>query len=149
MDAIGIDPGCSVTGWAVFRDGTLYKYGLIRPKGVSVIHKIDYVLKKLHIIMEEFNISICSIEDSYVNLINPYSSLKLSMLRGSIIAFFLMRNIHVYMFTPTQIKYAIAQNGHATKEDIMQEVLRITGIQITSKDINDAIATCLCLLKQI
>lgn len=150
MDSIGIDPGCTVTAWAIFKKDILHEYGSIRAKSdMSFEDKVFFIINKLKYIIEKYNIKQGAIENSYVNMLNPYSSLKLATLRGSIMALFNLNNIKVHIFTPTQIKKTITGNGHASKEDIVKKVQEITNIHIKSKDINDAIATCICLLKQI
>lgn len=150
MDTIGIDPGCSVTGWAVFRNRVLFKYGAIRAKaGLSLQEKILFITETLQSVIEEFEIKNAAIEDSYVNMINPYSSLKLASLRGGLIVLLQRNDIKIHMYTPTQIKKLIVQHGHASKEDIRLKVLELTSVAVKSKDINDAIATCLCLLKEL
>ena len=148
MDTIGIDPGLSVTGWAIFSDNIIVDYGSIRAKsGLELQDKILFITTKLREIIQKYNIKKAAIEDSYVNMRNPYSSLKLSSLRGGMIVLFQTFNIEIILYSPTRIKKLLCDNGHASKEEVSSKVFEITKVRIRSKDINDAVATCLCLTK--
>jgi crossover junction endodeoxyribonuclease RuvC len=150
MKILGIDPGTAITGYACleYQSGNfkLHSHGCIRT-GVE-----DELGERLHLIytriaelMDQFKPDHVALERQFFNR-NVTSALFVGHASGVILLAAAQRKIPVTMYTPLQVKMAIAGYGKASKKQIQYMVKNIIGLKKTPKpdDMADAIAVAIC-----
>src|SRR5690606_37170441 len=83
--------------------------------------RLSYIHEKLEEIIAQHNPAMIAMEETFVNK-NPVSSMKLSYVRGAIMALSGIKQIPFKEFKPNAIKKAIVGSGHAEKEQVMHMV---------------------------
>lgn len=145
MIIMGIDPGLSVTGWAILRNSAypdVINYGSVKTSSDSLrsarLYKIH---REITEIIARHKPDCIVLEKVFVNM-NPHSSMRLENLRGAIILTVAMTGLKLYEYTPAQIKKAVTGSGSATKEDVEGTLRRLTGLNDApiSSDAADALA---------
>ena len=81
---MSLDPSTCSCGWAIFKDGTLYKSGQIQPRtNLSLAKRICFVVDRLDKLIDEYGVTEVISEDIYYGgLVDVYEAL--SMLKGTI-----------------------------------------------------------------
>ncbi|ETO91452.1 MAG: crossover junction endodeoxyribonuclease RuvC [Candidatus Xenolissoclinum pacificiensis L6] len=146
---LGIDPGLSVTGWAIIQktgnNPLLLKSGYISwKKHDSFAFKIKDIYGHLTCIIGNNNVTHAAIENPFLNS-NAKTSLILSQFKGAIMLTLALKNIEMIEYQPSQIKKYISGNGKCTKEEICK-MLRYTFPKVhsaTNHNEVDAIAIAL------
>jgi crossover junction endodeoxyribonuclease RuvC len=162
MYIIGIDPGLNNCGVSIISSlsNEIILMKLIKTPSLSsienkkekLVQKISFIMKSLEEtmlstrdILSEDNYHV-AIEDSFVN-VNSKTSLMLSMVQGAIIGFFVLKNIKVFIYSPTEVKKTISSYGSASKEDVRFFILNTMKISLIDieRDISeheiDSVAT--------
>lgn len=147
MRILGIDPGSSITGYAVIEaEGRHYRYidsGCIRlaqhdmPVRLMMIHQgIDELIKQFR--PNEF-----AIEQIFMHA-NPNSALKLGQARGAALVPPALHALPISEYAPKAIKQAVVGTGAAKKEQVQHMVKIILNIQgKIQADAADALAIAL------
>jgi crossover junction endodeoxyribonuclease RuvC len=152
MKIIGIDPGTVITGIGIIEsDGInigLINYNTINlnsksplPERLKIIY--DTVLEKIELYKpDEF-----AIETAYYGK-NIQSTLKLGQSRGVSIIAALNYGIHVYEYSPREIKKSVTGSGASSKETVRYMIKSILSFTEDPKyiDSSDALAVALCHL---
>lgn len=144
---LGIDPGSTVTGYAVIEGGAEPKacvVDCIRLPRVDFPTRLGLIFERLNAVISEHVPDEMAIENVFVSK-NAASALKLGQARGAAICAGASRGLSVAEYTPTQIKQAIVGRGHADKVQIQHMVSMLLGL--TGKlqaDAADAAAVALC-----
>lgn len=150
---LGIDPGFSVTGYAVIKVEYgrvfLLDYGYLKLDSTKELSErvgvfYNFFIKKIN----DYKITNICLETSYLGK-NPQAFLKLGFLRGIL---YLLANQHalgIAEFAPAEIKRAITGTGAASKDQVAGMVLRmfpkLNELPAFSKsDVSDAIAISIC-----
>jgi crossover junction endodeoxyribonuclease RuvC len=85
-----------------------------------------------------------SVEIVFVN-VNPQSTLLLGQARGAAITGLVCSEIDVAEYTALQMKKAVVGNGHATKEQVQEMVMRLLNLPaLPGKDAADALGLAVC-----
>ena len=81
---LSLDPSTSSCGFAIFKDGNLFKSGEIKPRtNLSVAKRICFVVDRLDKLIDEYGVTEVISEDIYYGgLVDVYEAL--SMLKGTI-----------------------------------------------------------------
>jgi crossover junction endodeoxyribonuclease RuvC len=137
LKIVGIDPGISATGYGILEDGTVTKYGTIRPKKGKTYSKLSEICKEIERLISSDKPDLAVLEKVFHKK-NIQSLLRSSELRGAIILTLTNQNIKIVEFTPAQIKLAITGNGRASKQQVRYFVER-TMMQNNKKVSSDAI----------
>jgi len=144
---LGIDPGSSITGYAVLdgsdRPQLCDAAGIRLPRAAFAV-RLGLIFERLSEVIETFQPDEMAIEDVFVSR-NAASALKLGQARGAAICAGAAAGLPVSEYTPTQIKKAIVGRGRAEKAQIQHMIGVLLG---TSKklqaDAADAAAVALC-----
>ena len=150
---MGIDPGFSVTGFAVLKKDQskafLLDYGYIKlPTKKHLSERVgifyDFFTKKI----QAFSPTHVALETPFLGK-NVQSFLKLGYLRGVLYLLANQHNIGLCEYSPREVKAAVTGYGGAKKEQVAAMVLRlfpkISQVQATAKnDVTDALAVSLC-----
>ncbi|MBU1008212.1 crossover junction endodeoxyribonuclease RuvC [Candidatus Dependentiae bacterium] len=155
---LGVDPGFSVTGYAILKqDETgkafLLDYGYLKmsPKN----HLSERVGEFYNCFSEKiklYGVTQVSLETSFLGK-NPQTFLKLGYLRGVLYLLANQNNLGLLEFSPREIKMSVVGFGGATKDQVAAMVLRLfPGLnkmaKIAKNDVTDALAICVCGLWQ-
>lgn len=145
---LGVDPGLHITGWGVIDyDGFKLKYvshgTIITEAEEHISHRLNKIYQSLSNVIEEYSPYEVGIEQVFVNM-NPSSSLKLGMARGTAICCIGVMGLSVSEYTPNAIKKSVVGVGHATKEQISMMVQRLLNCHDVKADAADALAVAIC-----
>lgn len=145
---LGIDPGLHITGWGVIDyDGYRLKHvahgTIITESDDHISRRLNKIYQSLSDVVEEYSPHEAGIEQVFVNM-NPSSSLKLGMARGTAICCIGVMGLSVAEYTPNAIKKAVVGVGHATKDQISMMVQRLLNCDAVRADAADALAIAIC-----
>lgn len=143
---LGIDPGSKTTAFGIVDclNKTFY-YDFVRLQNIKNFDdKIHAVFAKTQEVIENYDISEVAIEDVFYS-VNIKSSLKLSEIKGSILAAVKNAHINVVHYSTREIKQAISGYGAASKAQLKFIVEKIfnTKLDKLPLDVSDAISTAL------
>lgn len=144
---IGIDPGSTVTGYAVIDGGAAPRAQIIdciRLPRTDFPTRLGLIFDRLATVINEYRPEQMAIENVFVSR-NASSALKLGQARGAAICAGASAGLAVAEYTPTQIKQAIVGRGHAGKVQIQHMVAILLGASgPLQADAADAAAVALC-----
>lgn len=144
---IGIDPGSTITGYAVIDGGAkpvVHTVDCIRLPRADFPTRLGMIFERLSVVIADYTPDEMAIENVFVSK-NASSALKLGQARGAAICAGAARGLSVAEYTPTQIKQAVVGRGHADKTQIQHMVTLLLGLQQTPQsDAADAAAVALC-----
>lgn len=149
MRIIGIDPGLRTTGWGivdlVHNRLTYVAHGLIRStEDGALSQRLHQLYAGLCSVLETWKPQGAAMEEVFVN-VNPRSTLKLGMARGSLMLAPARFDLEVHEYAPNLVKKSLVGSGHATK-DQMQAMLKylLPKAQGLTADAADALAVAIC-----
>ncbi|MGN8198148.1 crossover junction endodeoxyribonuclease RuvC [Salinisphaera sp. RV14] len=144
---IGIDPGSTVTGYAVVDGGAApcaQIIDCIRLPRADFPTRLGLIFDRLSEVIREYRPDEMAIENVFVSR-NAASALKLGQARGAAICAGASAGLPVAEYTPTQIKQAIVGRGHADKLQIQHMIAMLLGAKgPLQADAADAAAVALC-----
>lgn len=150
MKILGVDPGTATTGYACLEytnsKVSLISYGCIKTEAELELDKrIARIFDEFCQILDKFTPDVVAVERQFFNR-NVTNALLVGHASGVIILAAAQRNIPVKMYTPLQVKQAIAGYGKAEKKQIQFMVKNILRLESTPKpdDAADAIAVAIC-----
>lgn len=124
MNILTIDASLSSTGYAIFKNKKLAKFGKICPSK-NEKQKLKFFYEELLKIIKENKINDIVIEDGFSKIANLRTGLMLAELRGCIKLLAYMNDVEIYTVAPQQIKKIITGKGNATKEDVANKLCEI------------------------
>ena len=145
---LGIDPGSRTTGYGVIRaEGQKLTYldsGCIRTAEGELSQRLLEIFNGVCQLMETFNPHEVSIEQVFMHE-NASSALKLGHARGVAMVACASHRIHIYEYSPRQIKQSVVGYGGAEKEQVKQMVMRLLMLKSAPQsDAADALAIAIC-----
>ena len=144
---LGIDPGSTITGFAVIESGAqphAIVIDCIRLPRTDFPSRLGLIFEGLREVIERHQPDEMAIEDVFVSR-NAASALKLGQARGAAICAGAARGLPVSEYTPTQIKQAIVGRGHADKTQIQHMVKVLLGVKdALQADAADAAGVAIC-----
>jgi len=154
--ALGIDPGLVHTGWAVVEPAgpraVVLGHGVIAPPTTSELPaRLADGARKLRDVVAQFQPTIVALEEIFTAPRHPKSALLMAHMRGVICLVIAEAGIPIIPLTATTVKQRLTTSGHASKEQVQRMVLRIAGLDVSTRlrlDETDAIALALAALHQ-
>lgn len=144
---IGIDPGSTITGYAIIEGGAQPRARVIdciRLPKADFPHRLGLIFDGLNDVIREYRPDQMAIEDVFVSR-NASSALKLGQARGAAICAGASAGLSVAEYTPTQVKQAVVGRGHADKKQIQHMITMLLGARgPLQADAADAAAIALC-----
>ncbi len=117
---LSLDQSTSKTGYAIFENGELKKYGIVRPsKKINESNLISVFIKVIKKI-EEVKPDLICIEDVYIKkgkTFNVQTHKTLSNLQGMLISYFILNQIEYKIIHPNTWKNKVVGNKKLTKEE--------------------------------
>lgn len=150
MIILGIDPGFSVTGYAITQKHKnqviMLDYGFLKlPTAQSLQARVGLFYDVLAQKIQQHQVQAIAIETSFLGK-NAQTFLKLGYLRGVVYLLAAQNKIEIFEFAPRQVKQAVTGYGAADKEQVAH-VLAMLFPQLAPSlkaDVTDAIAIALC-----
>ncbi|MEO0293912.1 MAG: crossover junction endodeoxyribonuclease RuvC [candidate division WOR-3 bacterium] len=150
MKILGIDPGLSQTGIAIFsqgEEGFKISWKTLRhKKGNGRLYK--YFEALLELIQKEKPDKI--VIESIFHGPSVETLIKIAELRGVYLLLAEMKKLPILEFTPREIKQSVTGSGASSKEQVRFMVKKILGInEQISFDVSDAFAAIICYLNKV
>ena len=152
MFVLGIDPGLSVTGYAVLSDGARPRpqaAGALRTDPAAPIPvRLAELFDDVEALIAEFEPAEMAIEQVFVNR-NLQTATSVGRASGVILLAAQRAGLPVHEYTPTAVKMAVAGVGDADKTQVQKVVARRLGLAAAPRpaDAADALAIALCHLQ--
>ena len=145
---LGIDPGSIKTGWGVIEvEGgsvTHLESGILRLGTGEMADRLLTLHRGLRDVIERLEPSECAVEEIFLAK-NFQSVLKLGQARGVALLSAGAASIPVKEFAAKTVKQAICGQGHASKAQMQNMVVRILGLtENPGEDAADALGIALC-----
>jgi crossover junction endodeoxyribonuclease RuvC len=151
MRILGVDPGTLNMGYGVVDDDGDIK--LVTCGVVSVTSKIP-IEQRLHTlyigicqIISKYNPDEVAVEEPFVAT-NVRTALAIGRAQAVIILSAVERHLPIFRYSPNIIKQQVTNNGHSSKEQVIEMVkLQLRQLEpLKSNDAADALAIALCHL---
>lgn len=150
MIILGVDPGFSVTGYAVMKHEAhttkLLDYGYLQMSPRKSLSERVYIFYDFFIHKcATYQVSHLALETSFLGK-NAQNFLKLGYLRGILYLVAAQQSLTLHEFSPTQIKQSVTGFGQASKEQVARVVTRLFPHMVFPEkaDVTDAVAITLC-----
>ncbi len=147
---LGIDPGTTITGYAVIRccgiNPELVTIGAIDLSKMSDHYlKIKHIFERTAGIIDEYHPDELAIEAPFYGK-NVQSMLKLGRAQGAAIAAALTRSVPIFEYAPRKIKMSITGQGAASKEQVANMLMNVLKFSLDDMklDATDGLAAAVC-----
>ncbi len=150
MRILGIDPGFATLGYGIIElNGSRFQtiqYGAITtPAKTKMPERLKMIYSELTELIIKYEPQEASIEELFFNK-NTKTALLVGQARGAVLVACANKNLHVFEYTPLQIKQALVGYGRAEKKQIQVMVKNILNLKDIPKpdDTADALAAAVC-----
>lgn len=147
---VGIDPGSRITGYGVVeqkgREILYVDSGIIRSgSSGSRPERLLRIKQGLDEVLRRHGPASLAVEQIFMAK-NPKSTLALGEVRGIVMLAAAEAGIHVYEYSPREIKSSVVGKGAATKEQVAAMIKRLleVGHAPETEDETDALAVAFC-----
>lgn len=150
MKILAIDQSTSKSGYAVFNNGQLCEWGIVRPSKKLDENNLKSMFLKLIELIEEKQPEKIVIEDVYLKYgktFNVQTHKTLANLQGMLIAYFMLHQIEYDIIHPMTWKYKVVGKKKISKEETQSFVKKKYSIEF-KEDEADAICIGLYCLKE-
>lgn len=149
MRILGIDPGIGRTGWGVIdvKSGKAkaISFGCIEtsPKKEAT-ERLKEIYEQTEIIIKKHKPDVLAIEELFFNT-NAKTAFLVGQARGVILLCGCQKELKIYIYTPLQVKIAVAGYGRAEKTQVGKMVKTVLNLKEIPKpdDTSDALAVAL------
>lgn len=149
MRILGVDPGIARTGWGVieYQKSKIknQKYGCIETAaGLDPSQRLKYIYDSVANTIEEHKPDVLAVEELFFNT-NVKTAFIVGQARGVILLAAAQKNLPISIYTPLQVKIAVAGYGRAAKFQMGQMIKTILKLNSIPKpdDVVDALAVAL------
>ncbi len=149
---VGIDPGLSVTGYAVVEPSPRGPYvveaGVIRPRGdaASLGRRLRLIHEGVLEVLDTFPPSALALEQVHSRVKHPRTAILMAHARGVIVLAAAERGVPVFGYAAARIKKSLTGSGKAPKEQMQHAIKTELGLDRLPEphDVADACAVALC-----
>ncbi len=143
---MGIDPGTGRMGWSIV-EGNRSKQQLVACGCIEIplrerhSQRLFEIFEELEKLIEEYKPEVAAVEDLFF-FKNAKTVIKVAEARGMVMTLMEMKGLHVFDYTPLQVKQTITGYGRADKKQVemmVKSMLKIKG-SIKPDDAADAVA---------
>jgi len=134
MIILGVDPGSTITGYAIIKkqknkDLGVIDFGCITTEGLDAEEeRLKKIYKEIKKIIEKYRPTVVSIEKLFF-FKNLKTAIPVSQTRGVILLAVAEKGLPTLEFTPLQVKITITGYGRATKKQVKEMIKRIVDIK--------------------
>ena len=150
MRILGIDPGYAIVGYGVIEAGggryRPVEYGAITtPAGQDFGQRLVEIYQGMGEILTRLKPEAAAVEKLYFTN-NKTTGIGVAQARGVILMTAAKLGVHIFEYTPSQVKQAVVGYGKAEKRQVMDMTKRILHLSAVPKpdDAADAVAIALC-----
>ena len=150
MRILGIDPGYAIVGFGVLDadrgKARLVRCGAINTRaGTPMPLRLLQIQEDLETLIRDFSPDVMAIEELFFNT-NVTTAIGVAQARGVILATAARLGVHIFEYSPSQVKIAVVGYGKAERRQVMDMTKRILGLSAVPKpdDAADAVAIALC-----
>lgn len=150
MVILGIDPGYATVGFGLVSSehgtNTLIRYGAITtPAGLPLPKRLLQIAEDMETLIGLFHPEVMAVEELFFHT-NVTTGIGVAQARGVILMTAEKLGLHVYEYTPSQVKQAVVGYGKAEKQQVMEMTRRLLYLPIIPRpdDAADALAVALC-----
>ena len=150
MRILGIDPGYATIGYGIIEyDNFCFKtiaYGaVITTPDKTFPDRLCDISDDITTLIKKYHPDCLSIEKLYFNT-NITTAIDVAQARGVILLAARKAGIHIYEYTPLQVKQSITGYGRAEKHQVMEMVKKLLQLNSVPKpdDTADALALAVC-----
>jgi len=147
---LGIDPGTAIMGYGfVAGDGRTLNVGdygvLTTPKGMAPAERLCSLHARLVELIREHRPGAVAVEELFFNT-NVRTAIGVGQARGVALLAAAQAGLHVYEYTPLQVKSAVVGYGKATKEQVQLMTATLLRLREVPRpdDAADALAVAIC-----
>ncbi|WP_236974732.1 crossover junction endodeoxyribonuclease RuvC [Membranihabitans maritimus] len=151
MRILGVDPGSTITGYAIIETNkgniTVLSMGIIKlAKFDNHQTKLKEIFLRIQDVIERYGPEQMAIEAPFYGK-NPQSMLKLGRAQGVAIAAASAMDLEIQEFSPKRIKQSVTGNGNASKEKVagMLAIILKKNLDQSTLDATDALAAAVCM----
>lgn len=146
MILVSLDTSTTSTGYAVYDNGELVKYGCLKhdtKKRIATNEKMINMVMKIYELLNDIKPDFVITELTAVAR-NVQVQRNLTMILGAIMGYCISHNAYYYSFRPTEWRSLISdKNKPRKREELKQwskdQVKQILNIELDSDDISDAV----------
>ncbi len=158
MRVLGIDPGLSLTGYGCVelrpnvQEPALVEAGVLRLKAKApMAFRLGQLYDDLTALLDELRPNIMVVEHLFSHYRHVRTAILMGHARGVVLLAGESRGVTIDELLPTEVKKAIAGNGHATKAQIQQAIMSQCRLAEppSPPDVADAIAIALCAARRL
>ena len=158
MRVLGIDPGLSLTGYGCVelrpnvQEPALVEAGVLRLKAKApMAFRLGQLYDDLTALLDELRPNIMVVEQLFSHYRHVRTAILMGHARGVVLLAGESRGVTIDELLPTEVKKAIAGNGHATKAQIQQAIMSQCRLAEppSPPDVADAIAIALCAARRL
>lgn len=150
MRILGIDPGCTVTGYGLIEEEghklKAIKWGTIKsPSQENYTKRIKFIYDHLFEIIQDYKPDVVALEEIFFAK-NIKSAMVLGLARGAAIMAAANLKVDIAEYSALQVKQSVVGYGRADKEQVQQMVIQLLGLGKSpfQHDASDALAAAIC-----
>jgi crossover junction endodeoxyribonuclease RuvC len=150
MIIMGIDPGLAIVGYGVIdyqmpRFRTLAYGAVTTPAHTEVGDRLVQIFDGVTELIERYHPADIAVEELFFTN-NITTGISVAEARGVILLAARKKSVHVFEYTPMQVKQAVVGYGKAEKRQVMEMTRRLLHMEKVARpdDAADAIAIALC-----
>lgn len=142
MRTLGIDPSLNGTGLAVGENKKIIHTETITIKKLRGMDRVNFILHRLDEIIKAYDIKEVVIE-GYSFGSRGRALFQLGELGGVIRYYLFLKGLSIKEIPPTSLKKATTGKGNAKKDEMLQAVRDLSGLNLTDHNQADAVALLL------
>ena len=150
MRILGIDPGVAIVGFGLIESERgsvrMLQYGAVTtPAGLPLATRLVQIENDMTELIRQLKPDEIAIEELFFNT-NVTTGIGVAQARGVILMTAAKLEVHIFEYTPSQVKQAVVGYGKAEKRQVMDMTKRILHLSAVPKpdDAADAVAIALC-----
>ena len=151
MIVLGVDPGAATTGYGVVdRQGggavSLLECGVVRTDPSNPLPlRLRQIFDGIGEVLARHAVEAMAVEGVFYAK-NARTTVILGHARGAVLLAATLRDLHVFEYSPAQIKSAVTGTGRAGKDQVQYMVQRLLRLRTppTPADAADGVAVALC-----
>ena len=150
MLILGIDPGFAIVGFGLVeadrgRQRLVQCGAITTPAGEPLPARLRQIADDMDLLLAQFQPQAMAVEELFFNN-NITTGIGVAQARGVLLLAAERRGVHIFEYTPSQVKQAVVGYGRAVKAQVMEMTRLMLGLKEVPKpdDTADALAIAIC-----
>jgi crossover junction endodeoxyribonuclease RuvC len=150
---LGLDLSFTATGWSIITvdENTIISYGEIETTKKSFPDDIDRCVeinKHIFDIISAYQPDVVIIENTFTG-VNKATSKKLHQLGGIVRAMLKTAGVAYIDLAPTTLKKYVTNKGNASKQEMLDEINNVLGLELTSDNVADSLGLAMYGVREV